>query len=61
MRDVRCLVGAHAWSTDLPAGAVPPLTGPALVCRRCGRLGRHAGPRPDLNADLPLEAYGGAG
>jgi hypothetical protein len=59
VKDIRCLVGVHAWSTDLPAGVVPPFNGPALVCQRCGRLKRHTGPRPDLNANLPPEAYGG--
>ena len=61
MKDVRCLVGVHDWSTDMPESVHTRTGGVTLVCRRCGRLKRHADVRRDLNSALPPEAYGGGG
>jgi hypothetical protein len=38
MKDIRCLVGVHAWSTHLPGDVVTRHGSVALACRRCGRL-----------------------
>jgi len=38
MKDYRCLVGRHDWSTELPEGT-PKRQGEAqAACRRCGAL-----------------------
>jgi hypothetical protein len=55
MKDIRCLVGVHDWSTELPRGVQPQFSGPALMCRRCGRFKRHT----DARRELPPEAHHG--
>ena len=40
MKDIRCLVGVHAWSNDLPVGVAAQQGAVTLACRRCGRVAR---------------------
>ena len=38
MKDIRCLVGVHAWSTHLSVDVVTRHGAVTLACRRCDRL-----------------------
>lgn len=40
MKDLRCLVGVHAWSNNLPVGVAAQQGAVTLACQRCGRVAR---------------------
>ena len=61
MKDLRCMVSMHDWSTDVPQSVNTRARAVTLMCRRCGRLKRHTDVRPDAESTLPPEAYGGTG
>ena len=48
MKDLRCLLGRHDWTTDLPEGAPVMADQRVMACRRCERISRHdaSDPRP---------------
>lgn len=53
MKDFRCLVGRHEWSTNVPEGT-PQRHGEARVaCARCGKVVR-AGSGDDPRLGGPL-------
>ena len=52
MRDVRCAIGRHAWSTDGPETTHAPIGAVTLTCRRCGRQKSQANVT-DTNGGFP--------
>lgn len=61
MKDYRCLVGRHDWSTELPEGTTPARQGAASVSRlRCGKAARAgSGHDPRLSGPLLKAGWGG--
>ena len=58
MKDIRCLIGRHDWSSDLQDDTLPRHGAVTLVCRRCGRMNQTWDFRPGPD---PPEAMGGGG
>ena len=52
MKDIRCVMGLHGWSTDVPGTVHTPVGAVTLTCRRCGRQKHHANVA-DTNGGFP--------
>jgi hypothetical protein len=52
MKDIRCMLGRHDWTTDLPDGAPVIPDQRVMACRRCKSISRH-----DASAPLPKTPY----